>query len=210
MDAHEAAKGGPTPAPGPVPVPVPVPVREAATVVLLRDTAVGPEVFLQRRVSSMVFAAGMTVFPGGARDGEDVDLVATAVRETEEETGVVLARDAVCAWSRWITPPGEVRRFDTWFYVAALPAGQEPRPQGGEMDAVSWLRPVEALQRLARRELFLLPPTFVTLREISAHGSVAEVLAAAPHRTIVPIEPQLIVDDEGIAVELPDGEVLRW
>lgn len=61
----------------------PVAVRDAATVVLLRDTGSGPEVFLQRRAATMVFAAGMMVFPGGAHDPDDPDLLATAVREVE-------------------------------------------------------------------------------------------------------------------------------
>lgn len=91
--------------------------RDAATVILLRDTEQGLEVFLQRRVAAMAFAAGMTVFPGGGVDKRDADasvrwagppasdwaewfggteavaraLVCAAVRETFEESGVLLA-----------------------------------------------------------------------------------------------------------------------
>ena len=50
-----------------------VPVRDAATVVLLRDGDRGPEAYLLRRVGEMAFAAGMTVFPGGAVDPRDAD-----------------------------------------------------------------------------------------------------------------------------------------
>ncbi|NKQ55289.1 NUDIX domain-containing protein [Amycolatopsis sp. K13G38] len=97
----------------------PVP-RDAATVILLRDTDEGMEVFLQRRVAAMAFAAGMTVFPGGGVDKRDADasvswagppaadwadwfggtepvgraLVCAAVRETFEESGVLLAGTA--------------------------------------------------------------------------------------------------------------------
>lgn len=187
----------------------PVAVRDAATVVLLRDTGSGPEVFLQRRVATMVFAAGMMVFPGGAHDPEDPDLLATAVREVEEETGVLLDRAALVPWARWITPVGEVRRYDTWFFVAPCPADQEPRPRGGEMDQVVWLRPAEALERFERRELQLLPPTSVTLREIAALASVADVLRAAESRQITPIQPTIVRDAAGLGVVLPDGEVFR-
>lgn len=187
----------------------PVAVRDAATVVLLRDTGSGPEVFLQRRVATMVFAAGMMVFPGGAHDPDDPDLLATAVREVEEETGVLLDRAALVPWARWITPVGEVRRYDTWFFVASCPADQEPRPRGGEMDQVVWLRPAEALARFERRELQLLPPTSVTLREIAALTSVADVLQAAESRQITPIQPTIVRDSAGIGVVLPDGEVFR-
>ncbi len=91
--------------------------KDAATVMLVRDTDVGIEVFLQRRVSGMAFAGGMTVFPGGGVDRRDADtslawhgpppawwasrfscdvglaraLVCAAVRETFEESGVLLA-----------------------------------------------------------------------------------------------------------------------
>ncbi len=93
------------------------PVRDAATVVLLRDTGCGPEVYLLRRVRAMAFAAGMHVFPGGSVDRADAEahvrwsgpdpaqwaswlgadeplaraLVCAAVRETFEESGVLLA-----------------------------------------------------------------------------------------------------------------------
>lgn len=96
---------------------VPVTPKDAATVVLLRDGASGLEVFLQRRVTAMAFAAGMTVFPGGGVDARDAEasaswagpppewwaqrfsctpataraLVCAAVRETFEESGVLLA-----------------------------------------------------------------------------------------------------------------------
>ncbi|WP_051116531.1 NUDIX hydrolase [Amycolatopsis nigrescens] len=95
----------------------PVTPKDAATVVLLRDTDRGVEVFLQRRVAAMAFAAGMTVFPGGGVDPRDADasiswagppaakwavwfdcseslaraLVCAAVREMFEESGVLLA-----------------------------------------------------------------------------------------------------------------------
>ncbi|MBF6063944.1 NUDIX hydrolase [Nocardia terpenica] len=91
--------------------------KDASTVILVRDSANGPEVFLQRRVQAMAFAAGMTVFPGGGVDPTDAQaeigwsgpgpawwgerfavaperaqaLVCAAVRETFEECGVLLA-----------------------------------------------------------------------------------------------------------------------
>ncbi|MBP2340303.1 8-oxo-dGTP pyrophosphatase MutT (NUDIX family) [Saccharothrix coeruleofusca] len=100
-----------------VPPATPVKPRDAATVLLVRDAAEGVEVFLQRRVAGMAFAGGMTVFPGGGVDRRDADtgvawagpppswwaerfacspelaraLVCAAVRETFEESGVLLA-----------------------------------------------------------------------------------------------------------------------
>lgn len=100
-----------------VPVADDVPTRDAATVVLVRDGVDGLEVFLQHRASSMAFAPGMTVFPGGGVDASDADVpqrwfgpdttawadtltveperaigwIGAAVRETFEECGVLLA-----------------------------------------------------------------------------------------------------------------------
>lgn len=76
---------------------VEVPIKPAATVMLLRDTPDGLEVFMLRRTSNAVFAGGMYVFPGGkvdAADGEgDEGYRVAAIRECYEEAGVLLAVD---------------------------------------------------------------------------------------------------------------------
>jgi 8-oxo-dGTP pyrophosphatase MutT (NUDIX family) len=74
-----------------------IPIRPAATVMLLRDTVDGLEVFMLRRTNNAVFAGGMYVFPGGKvdpADGEgDAAFVVAAIRECYEEAGVLLAVD---------------------------------------------------------------------------------------------------------------------
>lgn len=253
-----------------------VPVRDAATVVLLRDSPSGPEAFLLRRVRGMAFAAGMTVFPGGAVDPRDADtavgwvgppvsdwtapfdadealaraLLCAAVRETFEESGVLLAgpsagevtstdgpdweddrvglerrdfslaellarrglllrADLLRPWAHWITPPTESvrRRYDTRFFVAGLPAGQRTRDVTSEADVVEWVRPADALDQLHRGERPMMPPTIVTLEEISGFGSVADVLAA--DRSPARIQPTVSTVDGRPAVTLPNGRVLR-
>ncbi len=59
----------------------------------------------------------------------------------------MLRTDLLGAWAHWITPAFEPRRYDTRFFVAALPAGQQTRDVSGESDAVAWMRP----RRRARR-----------------------------------------------------------
>ena len=75
-----------------------VQIRPAATVMLLRDTADGLEVFMLRRNTAMAFAAGMYVFPGGRVDDADgagdEGFVVAAIRECDEEAGILLAVDA--------------------------------------------------------------------------------------------------------------------
>jgi len=75
-----------------------VPIRPAATVMLLRDTDAGPEVFMLRRTANAVFASGMYVYPGGkvdAADGEGHEgYLVAAIRECYEEAGVLLVEEA--------------------------------------------------------------------------------------------------------------------
>ena len=169
----------------------------------------GFEVFLQRRVPSMAFAAGMTVFPGGARDPGDADLRATAVREVWEETGVRLDPAALHPWARWVTPEGEPRRYDALFFVAVLLPGQTPVATGTEMDHVVWLRPADALAAHARGELGMWPPTLVTLRELAGCADIAAVVRTSARRRLDPVRPRLVPGKGGLAVELPSGEVVE-
>jgi 8-oxo-dGTP pyrophosphatase MutT (NUDIX family) len=83
--------------------PEPIPVKPAATVMLLRDTSHGIEVFMLRRTTRAAFAGGMYVFPGGKVDEADGDgddgYVIAAIRECFEEAGVLLAKDETTgAW----------------------------------------------------------------------------------------------------------------
>jgi 8-oxo-dGTP pyrophosphatase MutT (NUDIX family) len=233
------------------------PVRDAATVMLVRDRPDGAdgagrvEVFAFTRVARMAFAPGMLVFPGGSVDpgdagtpflddpDEDAAAVAAAVRETFEECGVLLAVDAAGAapdagtlaspvweqrrlrlaagelalaevlgtaglavraadlrpWARWVTPPFERRRFDTRFYVAALPPGQEARDLGGEGERAAWLGPGAAVAAHAAGELPMLPPTLVCLEELAAAPDVAALLATP--RTPRPVSPWVARDGAG-------------
>lgn len=146
--------------------------RQAATVVLIREDR---SVFLIRRLRGMAFG-GMWAFPGGAlEDGETP--VEAAVRELGEETGVSVAPESLVPWHRWLTPVFEPRRFDTFFYLAALPEGQDPHLPPGEADLVRWLTPARALTEHSAGNLPMLPPTIMTLRELSTYDSREEMLA---------------------------------
>jgi 8-oxo-dGTP pyrophosphatase MutT (NUDIX family) len=238
-----------------------VPIRDAATVVLLRDAADGVQVWLLTRVKQMVFAGGMSVFPGGRVDDADASLpfaagtgtaiaarlgcaealalalLGAAVRETFEETGVLLATpvtdlsgartdveagrvsfgDLLRAnamtldtaglrpWARWVTPAGEARRYDTRFFVGALPDGAEARDVTTESSAASWVGVGEALAQAQRGERGMLPPTIATLASLTPFATVAEVVDAAAARSLDAIRPRLRVDGGRVIAELPDG-----
>lgn len=193
----------------------PVPPRIAATVLLLRPARPGraPEVYLLRRAASMAFASGVYAFPGGAVDPADYDggplaggwpdrigrpepgasaVVRAALREVAEETGVRLAAADLVPWTRWVTPEFEPRRYDTHFFLAALPAGQEPADVSGEADGTEWARPAVAVARFGAGLIAMFPPTAVTLGELARFDSVPAALAAGTGRdAATPILPRI-------------------
>jgi len=248
--------------PPPVAPPAEVPVRPAATVMLVKDTPAGLEVFVLRRVVGMAFAGGMTAFPGGAVDGSDHEtdhaaplrwsgpdpqwwagqlgvtpdtaraLVVAAARELFEETGVLLASptartavpdhrpenavasvtdadriavldrrvpfadvltgadlelraDLLRPWANWVTPAGHTRRYDTFFFAAALPASQRARLLTSEADLGQWRAPQALLAEYDVGAVQLMPPTLAMLTDLAGAGSVAEVMAA--RRVVTPV-----------------------
>lgn len=224
-------------------------IRPAATVMLIRDTFPGIEVFVLRRVAAMAFAPGMTVFPGGGVDPTDRDgplawlgpgegwwadhlhvepvaareLLVAAVRELFEETGVLLAgkslhgpigslddpvrlemidhrnslsaalaaaelqlrADLLRPWANWITPPGRTRRYDTFFFVAGLPAGQQAEMLTSEADLGQWRSPRALFAERDAGTTALMPPTVAMLNDLAEYDSVADVMTA--ERTVIAV-----------------------
>lgn len=255
-------------------------LRDAATVMLLRDGPAGVEVYVLRRVRGMPFG-GMTAYPGGSVDRRDTEielawvgpspawwatafgaseqlaraLVCAAVRETFEEASVLLAgpaepgsapvntagpasaeweaarrallarevslaellaardlavrADMLRPWAHWITPEFEPRRYDTRFFVAALPTGQHAQDVSGEADEASWVRPADALAEFELGRRPMLPPTRRTLADLLGHSTVDSVLAGAPPRPVEPVLPTLAEGAGGPWVVLPDGSRLK-
>jgi 8-oxo-dGTP pyrophosphatase MutT (NUDIX family) len=116
---------------------------------------------------------------------------------------LVLRADLLAGWSRWITPEFEARRYDTAFFVAALPPGQRARDVSGEADRVDWIGPGDADAEHAAGRVHLLPPTLATLRAVAAHRDAAAVLAAARGRVITAITPQVRPGPDG-------GFLVQW
>jgi 8-oxo-dGTP pyrophosphatase MutT (NUDIX family) len=194
--------------------------RLAATVMLVRDGAFGPEVYVQRRVASMAFAPSTVVFPGGGVDPADHTLdvatpglaqlagamgvgvaaaapfAAAAVREVEEECGVVLTVADLRGRAHWVTPEFEPRRYDTWILSAGMPAGQQAVGTTTESDHSAWVLPRELLARHRSGEVRMLPPTVISLEQLAGFTDAASFLADRPR--VARVVPELVLGADGI------------
>jgi 8-oxo-dGTP pyrophosphatase MutT (NUDIX family) len=162
------------------------PAIPAATVVLLRDGANGIETLMLRRNSRLAFAGGMWVWPGGRIDPGDYDanhpdvLTAArraAVRETNEEAGLVIHETDLVWFSHWTPPAISPKRFATWFFVAPAPTGIVSI-DGGEIHEHQWMAPRAAMQLRNRGEIELGPPTWITLEQLAGFESVGLAMEA--------------------------------
>jgi len=184
------------------------PPRQAATVILLRGGAQALEVLLVKRTPAARFMGGVWVFPGGAVDtgeGEgDGAHRAAAIRELREEAAIVLDDpDALVKFSRWITPAEVRTRFDTHFFLAPLPDGQEPRVDGEECVDLGWFTPAAALEAHRGEQILLVFPTIKHLEQLAAFLSAEALLDHARGREVRPIQPRVVVEGEIARVLLP-------
>ena len=178
--------------------------RQAATLVLLRESPEGPEVLLVQRNPKQRFMGGVWVFPGGAVHSSDADHAAAAVRELEEEAGIDLPEAAaIVPWTRWITPAEVKVRFDTWFFVAEAPPGAEATADGSECLDARWLRPAAALGAHERGELMLVFPTIKHLEALAEFDTVVRALDNARRSEVVPVQPKVTVHEGSAEVLMP-------
>lgn len=253
-----------------------VPVRDAATVMLVRDGRSGIEVFMLRRNLKSDFVGGAYVFPGGGVDlsdgaveieqfcqglsdaqaSEQLELSAgglafyvAAIRESFEEAGLLSAIAAdgtpvrfehadvverfaehrrnvdtgsmtmgeLCAaenirlsvhglgyFSRWITPLGAPRRYDTRFFVAHPPEGQTPIHDDREVIANLWIEPTEALERHAAGEFELIFPTVRSLEALQRFDRADDAVRHAQTLDVVEaVLPRIVEGDHGMRIVLP-------
>lgn len=146
------------------------------------------------------------VFPGGlvdAADGEGEDAYrVAAVRELQEEVAVEVESDGLVYLSRWITPELAPRRYDTWFFLAAIPAAIDVSPVTGEITDARFVTPATALAAHQAQHWKLVLPTLTHLQWLARHSSADVAMAAAP-ASRSPVEPQLAPDGSVVALDLP-------
>ncbi|MGY1689311.1 NUDIX hydrolase [Geodermatophilus sp. SYSU D01105] len=159
-------------------------------------------------------ADGVGVVPDVSGDDWEAQRQALLTRELSlaellADRGLALRSDLLRPFAHWITPPDEPRRYDTKFFAAALPVGQEARHVTGEADEASWLTPAAALAELSAGTRPMLPPTIHTLGQLRPFADVAAVLAGSPPEPLHPISPTFEDEPDGRWAVLPDGTRIR-
>src|SRR5262249_1326205 len=124
-----------------------------------------------------------------------------------QREGLRLALDALIPFAHWVTPPLDVRRFDTRFFLARVPPDQHPAHDETETTESAWMTAGDAIARAIRDEIVLPIPTWTTLREIEPFSSVDQVMAWASARRVVRGGPK-VVEDAGKQMLVLPGDPL--
>jgi len=119
--------------------------------------------------------------------------------ELLHQLGLQLDTRSVLPWSRWITPrmaSVSTKRFDTRFFVAAVPPEQTARHDNHEATESTWLAPRAALEQYRDARIELAPPQIMSLAHLARHNNVASVLAEARGKRPALVMPEPYDDDE--------------
>jgi 8-oxo-dGTP pyrophosphatase MutT (NUDIX family) len=138
----------------------------------------------------------------------DLHAGAESLASILERERLRLALDALVPFAHWVTPPVDVRRFDTRFFVTRVPSDQAPAHDDRETIESAWMTAADALARCRRDEIALPPPTWTTLRELEPFSSVDEAIAWARKRRIERREPKFL-ERGGIKMLLLPGDPLN-
>jgi 8-oxo-dGTP pyrophosphatase MutT (NUDIX family) len=222
----------------------PVP-RLAATLLVVRDDPF--EVLMVRRNDRGQFASAL-VFPGGVVEPQDRDeawlahvdgaegldaderaLRIAAIRETFEETAVLVAEDCrplgdvtgllfleivrshglrlkldgIVPFAHWVTPERAPKRFDTHFYVARAVSDGVAVCDGAETVALEWAAPAAIIARAQAGERSILFPTLSNLRRLAESDDTATALEAARRRPHFTVHPRPEPAEGGTIIRIP-------
>ena len=115
-----------------------------------------------------------------------------SLSDLAQQERIFLALDQLHYYAHWITPEARSIRFDTRFFVALHPSGQEASHDQKETTHGLWITPRQALEGNSEKKLVLSPPTLITLEDLSRFGSVADLMKSLHERKTSPILPILI------------------
>jgi 8-oxo-dGTP pyrophosphatase MutT (NUDIX family) len=117
--------------------------------------------------------------------------------------GLRLATDRLVYFAHWITPEEQPLRFDTRFFAAPAPAGQEASGDDYEMTDLKWLTPAEAVDAQRRGEITLRNPTVKNLLLFDGARTTTEALEGVRGREVRTIRPRIIMENGERKVLMP-------
>ena len=123
-----------------------------------------------------------------------------------EREGLRLALDALTPFAHWVTPQIETRRFDTHFFFAVAPAGQQAVHDERESTHGTWIRPADAIERGRRGDIGLPPPTWTTLRALSRFAHIDDALAWARAQRAPCVLPRVTQREDGTRIIMLPGD----
>jgi 8-oxo-dGTP pyrophosphatase MutT (NUDIX family) len=111
--------------------------------------------------------------------------------EMAQKEKLLFALDLLHYYAHWITPEARSERFDTRFFLARYPLGQEASHDQKETTAGIWITPRKALEENLKGEAILSPPTLKTLEDLSRFKSIDDVFDSLRRQDVQPILPIL-------------------
>jgi 8-oxo-dGTP pyrophosphatase MutT (NUDIX family) len=142
------------------------------------------------------------------RYSAEVHSKAMGLRDVIEREELRLALDALVPFAHWVTPPIDVRQFDTRFFLTRVPPRQTPVHDDRETTQSIWMTPSRALHDASADLIVLPPPTWTTLRELEAFPSVDAAIAWARGRRIMRRQP-LLIEQGGVRMLVVPGDPLH-
>ncbi len=157
----------------------PAPAAAALVVAAVRE--------LFEETGVLLASAPGTELVGGLTEQNRLDILdrRSGLPAELASAGLRLRADLLRPWANWITPPGRTRRYDTFFFAAALPAGQQAGMLTTEADLGQWRTPQALFAERDAGITALMPPTMAMLNDLAEFGSVAAVMAA--QRVVTPV-----------------------
>ncbi|MEM8798966.1 MAG: NUDIX hydrolase [Pseudomonadota bacterium] len=126
-----------------------------------------------------------------ARWQKSVDRTAISFDRFLAFENLVLSPQDLQPFANWITPKQLPKRYDTHFYLAKLPRGQQPLHDGRELVASVWVSPKNVVEEAARLGADLMFPTRMNLMRLAFASSVEDAFRRARTIPIVPVMPKL-------------------
>jgi 8-oxo-dGTP pyrophosphatase MutT (NUDIX family) len=173
------------------------------------DTATGLHVAaLRETFEECGLLLGLAGLPADIRRVRERTLGGEAFANVLNDLGLPLAASSLVPWSRWVTPrvPSVAnKRFDTRFFVAVAPEGQQVEHCTIEATEAIWMSPRTGLERYWAGDIDLAPPQIMSLHQLAGLGGVEQVLATARSRLPALILPEPF-DENGARVICYPGD----